>query len=89
MRLEFKASFSRDLGRTRDSEVLHRVLAVIERLESASNAAEVPSLSRIKSERGRYFRIRIGDYRLGAVMEGDALVLVRFLHRRDIYRFFP
>ena len=33
--------------------------------------------------------MRIGDYRLGAALEGDALVLVRFLHRRDIYRFFP
>ena len=89
MKLEFTASFSRDLKRTRDTEVFHRVSAVIERLESASNTAEIQGLSRIKSERGRYYRIRIGDYRLGAVMEGQALVLVRFLHRRDIYRFFP
>ena len=89
MKLEFRASFTRDLRRTRDTTVFDRVLAVIELLESASSTADVPGLSRIKSDRGRYYRIRIGDYRLGAAVEDDALVLVRFLHRRDIYRFFP
>ena len=31
----------------------------------------------------------MGDYRLGITMEGDVAVLVRFLNRREIYRFFP
>ena len=34
-------------------------------------------------------RIRIGDYRLGIALERDVAILVRFLHRRDVYRFFP
>ena len=89
MKLEYRSSFSRDLRRVRDAEVRDRVLAAIEELEAARAIAEVPSAARIKSDRGRYYRIRIGDYRLGAALEGDALVLVRFLHRRDIYRFFP
>ena len=89
MRLEFRSSFSRDLRRIRNADVLERVLSVIEELEAAPAIAEIPSASRIKTDRGRYYRMRIGDYRLGAALEGDALVLVRFLHRRDIYRFFP
>jgi len=32
-----------------------------------------------------YYRLKIGDYRLGLKLEGDALELIRFLHRRDIY----
>ena len=39
--------------------------------------------------RERYYRARIGDHRLGIALEGDVVVLVRFLHRRDIYRLFP
>ncbi len=89
MRLEFRSSFSRDLRRIRNADVLDRVLSVIEELEAAPAIAEIPSATRLKSDRGRYYRMRIGDYRLGAALVGDALVLVRFLHRRDIYRFFP
>ena len=89
MKLEFRSSFSRDLRRIRNADVLDRVRSVIEELEAAPAIAEIPSATRIKSDRGRYYRMRIGDYRLGAALEGDALVLVRFLHRRDIYRFFP
>ncbi|NPA92437.1 MAG: type II toxin-antitoxin system RelE/ParE family toxin, partial [Chloroflexi bacterium] len=36
-----------------------------------------------------FYRIRLGDYRLGLEIEGDTVVFVRFLHRRDIYRYFP
>lgn len=37
----------------------------------------------------RYYRIRVGDYRLGLALEGDTVILVRFLHRKEIYRYFP
>ena len=36
-----------------------------------------------------YYRIRIGEYRLGLAVEGDEVTLLRFLHRSEIYRFFP
>ena len=32
------------------------------------------------------WRIRIGDYRIGYDIEGDKVVLLRILHRKDIYR---
>lgn len=37
----------------------------------------------------RYYRIRMGDYRLGIIVEGEVVTFVRFLHRRDIYGYFP
>jgi mRNA interferase RelE/StbE len=36
-----------------------------------------------------YYRIRVGEYRLGVVIQGDKVEFVRCLHRRDLYRFFP
>lgn len=36
-----------------------------------------------------HFRSRIGDFRMGAKLEGDTLVFIRFLNRKDIYRYFP
>ena len=67
------------MRRIRNAEILDRELSVIEELEAAPAVAEIPSATRIKSDRVRYYRMRIGDYRLGAVLEGDVLVLVRFL----------
>jgi mRNA interferase RelE/StbE len=36
-----------------------------------------------------YFRVRLGDYRLGCRLDAGSVVAVRFLHRRDIYQRFP
>ena len=35
-----------------------------------------------------YYRLKIGDYRLGLKVLGDTVELIPFLHRRDIYRRF-
>lgn len=36
-----------------------------------------------------HYRVRVGDHRLGIIVDGETVILVRFLHRRDIYRHFP
>lgn len=46
-------------------------------------------LKKLSGGRGAYYRIRVGDYRLGLEVEGDVVVFVRCLHRRDMYRYFP
>lgn len=49
---------------------------------------EIPSLKRLRAK-GPYYRIRVGDYRLGLSIENDRATFVRILHRREIYRYFP
>ena len=88
MEVEFRTSFTRDLRRIQSTQVRQRVLRKIEELEAASAIEEVSGTRRLTAD-GRHYRIRIGDYRLGIIMEDDVAVLVRFLHRREIYRFFP
>jgi len=36
-----------------------------------------------------YYRIRLSDYRIGFKVEDRNWVLLRVLHRKDIYKFFP
>ena len=57
-------------------------------LEQTPLLYDLPNVKRLTSD-GPYYRIRIGDYRLGLVVEDDTITVVRFLHRRDIYRYFP
>ncbi|GIK55150.1 MAG: hypothetical protein BroJett015_08130 [Chloroflexota bacterium] len=88
MNVEFRQSFVRDLRRIRDRQLADRVQEVIEQLEQADSLLELVNVKAIRGH-DQYFRIRIGDFRLGLFLEADTAVLVRFLHRKDIYRYFP
>ncbi len=88
MNVQFKQSFVRDLRAVRDKDLLRRVQDIIQTVEQANSLDDVPGLRKLKGQ-NQYFRIRVGDYRLGLVLEGDVVAFVRFLHRRDIYRYFP
>ena len=88
MEIEYRASFACDLRRVRSAEMRRRVLRLIEELEEASALTEISSVRSIAGD-GRYYRARIDDYRLGIAVEGELVILVKFLHRSDIYRFFP
>lgn len=87
MKIEFRSSFAKDLRRI-DSPVKKQVKELIERAEQVSDLASLENVKRLKGA-DNYYRIRIGDYRAGIILQGETLVFVRFLHRKDIYRYFP
>lgn len=88
MNVQFRESFVKDLHDIRDKELLKRIRAAIEALEQARALGDVAGLKKLEGGKG-YYRLRIGDYRMGLAVEGDVITLVRFLHRKDIYRYFP
>ncbi len=90
MKVEFRRSFEKDLGKIRDGELLERIKNIIEVIESAESILEVNNVKKLKAD-GDYYRIRIGDYRMGFTFdeELESIVLVRILHRREMYRYFP
>lgn len=89
MRVQFTKSFARDLRKHRkNQELLGQVKRIIENVEQVEAVSEISNLKQLKSE-GRYFRIRTGDYRIGATIEEDQVTFIRVLHRKEIYRFFP
>ncbi len=36
-----------------------------------------------------FYRIRLGNYRIGLEMVEDVIIFARILHRKDVYRYFP
>lgn len=88
MKVAFRDSFAKDLKGVKEKRLLNRVREVIESAEKATSLTELPNLKRLKGG-GNYFRVRVGDYRLGVALENDAVVFVRFLNRKDIYKRFP
>ena len=88
MNIEFRESFLKDLRAIKDKKLLRQIRDTIQALESTATLFEVPNLRKLRGAK-KYYRIRIGDHRLGLVVEGDSLVLTRLLNRKDIYRYFP
>ena len=88
MEIRYGAGFNRDLARIRNPDLSRRIERIIEDLKAASTITEVRGVRRITGAEHHY-RIRIGDYRLGVSVEGDAVTLLRFAHRSEIYRVFP
>ncbi|WP_202218315.1 type II toxin-antitoxin system RelE/ParE family toxin [Okeania sp. KiyG1] len=46
------------------------------------------NIKKLKGEE-EYYRIRVGDYRLGIKVNDGIVFFVRILHRKEIYRYFP
>jgi mRNA interferase RelE/StbE len=88
MKVEFRESFAKDLRSVRDRTLFTRVKQVIESAEQARNLDEISNIRKLRSTE-QYYRIRIGDYRIGLSADNDTLTFIRFLHRKDIYRYFP
>ena len=88
MRVAFKASFDKDLNGITDARLLARIEKMIAVLEAAPLLTDVPGLKRLHGH-SDFYRIRIGDDRLGLHVEGERITCVRCLHRREIYRYFP
>jgi len=88
VKIIFRRSFAKDLKKIRQSALLQEVQTVLEQIEQSTSLHDIPNVKHLTSE-GPYYRIRIGDYRLGLFVEDEAITIVRFLHRRDIYRYFP
>lgn len=88
MKIAFRSSFARDLKRLKDQQLRAKIKELIEEIEKADNLQQIGQLKKLSAS-DSFYRIRIGDYRIGLSVESDNVELVRFLHRREIYRFFP
>jgi mRNA interferase RelE/StbE len=64
MKVRFDKSFVKALDRIQDPNVLKRIESVLLKAEKASALSELTNLKKLKGYTS-YYRIKIGDYRLG------------------------
>jgi mRNA interferase RelE/StbE len=88
VKVGFRQSFAKDLEGVKDKSLLRRVQAAIEAVEKAESLGRITGLKKLKGG-GNYYRLRIGDFRIGMAVEGDKIIFVRFINRKDVYRYFP
>ena len=89
MNVEFDNSFLKSLSKIKDQTILQRIKKIIIELEESTDLKKVRNLRKLTGYKN-YFRIRIGDFRLGfETINDDTIRLIIIAHRKDIYRNFP
>ena len=88
MNVSYKTSFTRDLKRIKEKRVKQQIKAAIEEVKEADRLGDISNMLKMKGH-DTYYRIWVGDYRVGLHVADDEVVFVRCLHRKDIYRAFP
>jgi mRNA interferase RelE/StbE len=89
LKILYAKALLRDLEAvSRNPGIKNRLLKLIETLKSVDTLDGLQHLKKIEGY-DCYYRLRVGDYRLGLKLSGNTVELIRFLHRRDIYRRFP
>ena len=67
---------------------MRRVKDIIERVEQAEQLQDIGQFKKLKGGEN-YYRIRVGEYRIGLTVAGAVVTFVRCLSRKEIYRYFP
>ena len=89
MKTAFKSSFAKDLKSIKSKAVRDAVAQLIERVEAAQSLRAIPDVKKLLQATGNYYRIKLGDHRIGIIASKDEITFVRCLNRKDIYRYFP
>ncbi len=88
MRINYKKQFLKDLSKLPSPYRKRIETLVFETIPGESTHDVIQRLSKL-SGHNNYYKVRLGEYRIGIYFENDFLEFKRVLHRKDIYRYFP
>lgn len=88
MIVKIDKSFEKDTRRVKDRKLLAKVADAIEQEQSSENNRDIKNLKKLKGAHNCY-RIRVGEYRIGVMIEGETVEFIMFLPRKDVYEQFP
>ena len=88
MKAEFKKSFLKEIKKLRDKNLKNSVANCIIEVETATNLQQIKNFKKLIGY-DIYYRIRIGNYRIGLKIENQTVFFVTIDDRKDIYKRFP
>jgi mRNA interferase RelE/StbE len=89
MKIQFDESFLKSLKKLNNKKVKEKLNELIINFENLENLSEMPNIKKMQGYE-TYYRVRVGDYRIGFELLSDkSILLILVAHRRDIYRYFP
>jgi mRNA interferase RelE/StbE len=89
MIIEFDKSFEKSLEKIKNKSLFLKIEKIIIEFENAKALNELPNIKKLTGYKF-YYRVRIGEYRLGfEKITENTLRFIIVAHRKDIYKLFP
>jgi mRNA interferase RelE/StbE len=88
MQIELTRKFQKQVENCKDKHIRSKVLDIIQVVIASESLNEFVNLKKLTGFKNKY-RIRIGNYRIGIVLEDKTVIFAAFDHRSDIYKYFP
>jgi len=86
MKIVYSKQFTKDVKKY--PELKNKVFKVIETFRQANSLSELRNIKKLQSS-DNFFRVKIGNFRLGFSYSENTIIFKRFLHRKDMYKYFP
>jgi mRNA interferase RelE/StbE len=89
MKILFDSSFEKSISKLIDKKFKRRLLNLIELFEQAESLSTIPTLKKMSGFQN-FYRVRLGNYRVGfELLEDNTVLFLIVAHRKDIYKYFP
>lgn len=87
MKKVVKKSFIKDLKQI-PLETRTKTILTLKEIDAARDISEIQNCIKLKGFKN-YYRIKLGDYRIGLHFENNLITVEKFAHRKDIYKRYP
>jgi mRNA interferase RelE/StbE len=89
IKVEYGNKFLKDLKKLKQTDSYSEIKKFcFESLPNYNNLNDIHNIKKIIGHKN-FYRIRIGNFRVGVRLENNILFLERVLHRKEIYKYFP
>ena len=89
MKLDFDKSFSKALDKIKSPKTLTQISDTLENCEVAKRISQISGIKKLSGFK-TFYRIRVGNYRIGIeFIKPDTILFITVLSRKDIYKRFP
>ncbi|MBS1916427.1 MAG: type II toxin-antitoxin system RelE/ParE family toxin [Bacteroidetes bacterium] len=88
MKITFTKKFEKQAEKLPTKKLKEEVVSIIDLVEASNSIQEIKNLKKLKGF-NNYFRIRMGEYRIGIYLNKGIIEFAAIDHRKDIYKYFP
>ena len=80
--------FAKDVDKELNKQQKQQLAQILISITQSKTLSEIPDCKKLKGFKNAY-RIRMGNYRIGFLLEDETIKLSRVLNRKDVYKYFP
>ena len=88
MRTIITDNFEKATDKLKNKQIEERILNAVLQVQEAETIHDIRHLEKLSGFKV-YYRIRVGDYRIGLKIEHNIVTFLDAGHRKEIYKHFP